>query len=88
MSEDDAQQGREPPSRYGSDQVPRLVGQLLVRVILLAAIVFGILGAFHVWGHGTLHSWSQGALAVGILGSFALSYGPQIRRAWNRSRRS
>jgi hypothetical protein len=85
---DNAEQGREPRSPYGSKQVPRLLGQLVVRVILLAAILFGILGAFHAWGHGSLRAWSQWALGVGILGSFALSCGPRIRSAWNRSRRS
>jgi len=88
MADDDAAQERDERSPEAPPRVPRLLGQLIVRMILLAAIVFGILGALHVWGHGTLRTWSQEALAIGILGSFVLSYGPQIRRAWNSSRRN
>ena len=88
MPHENTEPGRDERSSDARNQVPRLLGQLAVRVILLAAIVFGVLGALSVWGHGTLRTYSLEALAVGIVGSFALSYGPQIRRVWNASRRN
>jgi len=86
MSRSDAEPGREACPVDEPRPAARLVGRSVVRLILLAAIVFGILGVFDVWGHGTLQSWSQIALAAGCVGSFAVSYGPQVRRAWNAQR--